>query len=280
MSDIPLLLVDGNNLLFRAYFGFPSRITSRDTGRDLTGVFGFFALLRSAVRNELTSFPEIVVVFDGVLGSAGRREIDPAYKAHRPRDEESLAPLKAMPDVKRGLEHLGLCWMEVEDAEADDVLCTLVHTTPDRDVLLMSGDKDMYQLVSDRVLVLNTAKPPGQRLIGAKEIEARYGVPPGSWCDRIALVGDSSDGIKGIRGIGAVTAARFLAGGLTLEDLPDSGRLTGKFGRLVLDGFETALECRDLARMRTNVELPALTDGRPSPHLPSPGHVLNVLGLW
>jgi DNA polymerase I len=221
MSLAPLLLCDGSNLLFRSWFGFPARIRSRDKARDLTGVFGFFALLRAAVRDEIAADPEIVVVFDGELGSAARREADPAYKAHRPADDAALAPIKALPDVKRGLDALEVTWTEIEDAEADDVIATLVHASPaGRDILIMSGDRDMYQLVTDRVLVLNTAMRPGHRLIGPKEIEARYGVPPSSWCCRTGLVGDVSDGIKGIPGIGTKTAARLLRGGLRLEDLP------------------------------------------------------------
>lgn len=217
MSPAPLLLCDGSNLLFRSWFGFPARIRSRDKARDLTGVFGFFALLRVAVRDEIAADPEILVVFDGELGSAARREADPAYKAHRPSDEATLAPIKALPDVKRGLEALEVTWAEITDAEADDVIATLVHASPaDRDILIMSGDRDMYQLVNDRVLVLNTAMRPGHRLIGPKEIEARYGVPPSAWCCRTGLVGDPSDGIKGIPGIGAKTAARLLRGGLRL----------------------------------------------------------------
>jgi DNA polymerase-1 len=280
VSDVPLLLVDGNNLLFRAYFGFPSRITSRDGLRDLTGVFGFFALIRVAVRDELTAFPEVVVVFDGELGSAERRRVDPAYKAHRPKDDAALAPIKSLPDVKRGLAAIGVRWTEEREAEADDVIATVVHAVPDRDILVMSADRDFYQLVTDRVLVLNTAKPRGQRLIGPKEIEARYGVPPSAWCDRIALAGDVSDGIKGVRGVGPATAARLLAGGLRLEDLPGSGRLTGRTGRLVQEGLDTALTCRGLARMRTDVPLPDLLCGQPSPSLPAPAHVLNTLSLW
>jgi DNA polymerase-1 len=132
------LLVDGSNLLFRSWFGFPARIKSRDKARDLTGVFGFFALLRVAVRKETAADPEIMVVFDGELGSAERREADPAYKAHRPADEAALAPIKALPDVKRGLGALGISWTEVEDAEADDVIATLLHGTPaGRSVLIM-----------------------------------------------------------------------------------------------------------------------------------------------
>jgi len=281
MTGVPLLLIDGSNLLFRAWFGFPARIKSRDKARDLTGVFGFFALLRVAVRDEIPAHPEMIVVFDGELGSAARRETDPAYKAHRPGDEAALAPIRALPDVKRGLDALKISWAEIDDAEADDVIATLVSRVPDgRDVLIMSGDRDMYQLVTDRVLVLNTAMRPGQRLIGPKQIEARYGVPPSAWCCRAGLVGDPSDGIKGIPGIGPVTAARLLHGGLRLENLPASGRLTGRTGQRVLDNMATAIRCRDLARMRTDVPVAHAPAGRPSPLLPAPADVVTLLDLW
>jgi 5'-3' exonuclease len=281
MPDVPLLLVDGSNLLFRAWFGFPARVKSRDKTRDLTGVFGFFALLRVAVRDEIPAQPEITVVFDGELGSAARRETDPAYKAHRPSGEAALAPIKALPDVKRGLDALKINWTEIEEAEADDVIATLVSREPaGRDILIMSADRDMYQLVTDRVLVLNTAMRPGRRLIGPKEIEARYGVPPSAWCCRTGPAGDASDGIKGIRGIGQVTAARLLRGGLRLEDLPASGRLSGRTGQLVLDNLDTAIRCRDLARMRTDIPVPCTPSGRPSSALPAPASIVTLLDLW
>jgi DNA polymerase-1 len=271
VPDIPLLVIDGSNLLFRAWFGFPARIKSRDKSRDLTGVFGFFALLRAAVRHEIAADPEIMVVFDGELGSAERRAAEPAYKAHRRADEAALAPIKALPDVKRGLGILGISWTEVENAEADDVIATLVHAAPaSRAILIMSADKDMYQLVTDRVLVLNTAMRPGQRIIGPKQIEARYGVPPSAWCCRTGLAGDPADGIKGIPGIGPKTAARLLHGGLHLEDLPASGRLAGKTGQRVLDNFATAMNCRDLARLCTDIPVPSTPIGRPSSELPAP----------
>jgi len=146
--------------------------------------------------------------------------------------------------------------------------------------VIMSGDRDMYQLVCDRVLVLNTAKPRGQRLIDAKHIQARYGVPPAAWCCRTGLVGDPSDGIKGVRGIGAVTAARLLHDGLSLEDLPASGRLAGRKGRLVLDNLEHAIGCRDLIRLRHDLPLPVAPTGHASPALPAAAEVLTLLELW
>ena len=157
----------------------------------------FFALLRKAIREYFPSGPGVLVVFDGEMGSTGRTAIDPGYKAHRPGGEAALAPIRALPDVKRGLDALKISWTEIEDAEADDVIATLVSRVPDgRDVLIMSRDRDMYQLVTDRVLVLNTAMRPGHRLIGPKHIEARYGVLPSAWCCRAGLAGDPSDGIK------------------------------------------------------------------------------------
>lgn len=98
------LYVDGHQLLFRAFYGFPARITSRDHSRDLTGVFGFFALLRAGIRGNLARQPEIVVVFDGEGGAARRQVIDPGYKAGRPAGTPE--PIKALADVKRGL---GVC---------------------------------------------------------------------------------------------------------------------------------------------------------------------------
>src|SRR5918992_1538532 len=124
-----LLLVDGHNLVFRATFGFPARIYSRDKCRDVTGVFGFFALLRVAIRDELPAPPEVMVVFDGEYGAAGRRETDDRYKANRPADTDAIKPILALPDIKRGLDAYGICWIEIDDAEADDVIATMVHST-------------------------------------------------------------------------------------------------------------------------------------------------------
>ena len=163
----PLLLVDGHNLLWGATFGFPAEIRSRDKTRLLTGLFGFFALLRVAIREDLPEPPEVIVVFDGQYGGSDRQQIDPSYKAQRPTDPAALAPIQFLPDVKRGLDHCGIAWTELEHAEADDVIAALVHTTPKpRPILLMSRDRDYYQLVTDRVSVLNTKLRSGHRHIG------------------------------------------------------------------------------------------------------------------
>ncbi|WP_240507030.1 5'-3' exonuclease [Thermoactinospora rubra] len=278
--EAPLLLVDGHNLLWRAAFGFPAPIYSRDKSRELTGVFGFFALLRVAIREEIPHPPEVIVVFDGEYGSAARKQADAAYKANRPTDEAVLKPIRALPDVKRGLDAYGIAWMEVEDAEADDVIATLVRHSPGRHRLIMSGDRDFYQLLTDDVHVLNTAMHPGKRHIGPAQVIERYQVMPAQWPCFRALCGDPSDNIPGVSGIGPATAARLLADGLTLEDLPASGRLTGAKGQKILQAFDQVLAWRQLIRTRTDVAVPYLPTGQVSPVLPRPAEIVEKLGLW
>ena len=189
MTGVPLLLVDGHNLLFRACFGTPAQIFSRDQTdkRDITTQFMFFALLRKGINDELGHWPEVMVIFDGQDGAVGRKDTDPLYKATRPASPEALRPILALPDVKTGLDTYGITWIEINDAEADDVIATLVTTHPSRETLIASMDQDYYQLLRDPgpggagVRVLNTAMRPGARLIGPAEVTARYGITPGQY---------------------------------------------------------------------------------------------------
>ncbi len=288
MTGVPLLLVDGHNLLFRACFGTPAQILSRDeTGkRDITTQFMFFALLRKGINDEFSHWPEIVVIFDGEDGAAHRKDTDPGYKATRPEGPEALRPILALPDVKAGLDTFGITWVEIDDAEADDVIATLVTAHPGRDVLIASMDQDYYQLLRDpgpgssAVRVMNTAMRPGSRMIGPAEVTARYGITPGQYPDFRALCGDASDNIPGVRGVGAKTAAALLSGGLILEDLPASGRLSGGKGAAIRAAWPQVLTWRSMIQMRTNLPLPASPTGAATTPLPIPGQVIARLGLW
>lgn len=278
----PLLLVDGHNLLWGATFGFPAPIYSRDKTRVLTGLFAFFALLRVAVRDEVPGgAAEVIAVFDGEHGAAARKQAHDGYKASRPTDDAALAPLRHLPDVKRGLDACGIAWVELDHSEADDVIASLTHTTPaPRGVIVMSRDRDYYQLIDSRVTVLNTKFRPGRRLVTPTEVYARHHVTPAQWADFRALAGDPADEIPGVRGIGTKTAAALLAGGLTLDDLPESGRLAAGRGRKVAEQFEIALKWRDMIRLSTSLDLPLRPTGQVSPQLPRPADVVEELGLW
>jgi len=277
----PLLLVDGHNLLWAATFGFPAPIYSRDRTRLLTGVFAFFALLRVAIRDEIPGgHPEVIVVFDGQHGTEGRKQQHEQYKANRPATDEALLPLRFLADVKRGLDNRSVAWLELEHAEADDVIATLARVVAPRQVIIMSRDQDYYQLVDARVHVLNTKLRAGRRLVTPDEVYARHRITPSQWADYRALCGDPADVIPGIRGVGAKTAATLLDGGLTLEDLPSSGRLTTGRGRAVAHQLDLALKWRELIRLDADMRLPLVPIGSPSPPLPRPADVVEELGLW
>jgi DNA polymerase-1 len=287
MTGIPLLLVDGHNLLWRACYGTPAQIWSRDQDgkRDITTQFMFFALLRKGINDELGTWPEVIVVFDGQHGAASRQQADAGYKANRAASEEALRPIRALPDIKSGLDTYSIAWTEIDDAEADDVIAALAAASRGRDVLVMSTDQDYYQLLRDpapeqgSVRVLNTVMRPGRRIIGPADVNARYGVIPVQYPDFRALCGDTSDNIPGVRGIGLKTAAALLGGGLTLEDLPASGRLTGRAAAIPAT-WDQVLTWRAMIRMRAGLQIPAAPSGQPTAPLPVPGQVIDQLGLW
>ncbi len=271
-----LALVDGHNLLWRAAFGFPAAIRSRD-GTDRTAVFAFFALLRAALAT-LEQPAECIVCFDGEHGAARRQQADDGYK--RNREAADLRPLLALPDVQRGLATLGVGWIELDDEEADDVIASLVRLDPARSTRIVSTDRDYLQLVTDQVRLLVTAGRGGPRLLGPAEVLDRYGVHPQQWCDFRALTGDPADHIPGVRGVGAKTAARLLAGDATLETLQASGRLAGRVGQTIRDHWGRLLGWRELVRLRDQVVLPCTPSRTATPALPAPRAVLEELKLW
>lgn len=277
----PLLLVDGHNLLWTATFGFPAPIYSRDKTRELTGLFAFFALLRVAIRDHFPQPPEVIVVFDGQHGAATRRHTHDGYKTNRPTDPAALKPLHHLADVQHGLTNHTITWIDIDHYEADDVIATLTHTTPaPRTVTILSRDQDYYQLITDRTTILNTRLRADRRMITPQQVYARHHVTPRQWCDYRALAGDPADNIPGIPGIGPTTAAKLLDGGLTLDDLPASGRLTTTRGRIVAQHHNLALKWRDMIRLNTDLHLPHHPTGQPSPALPRPADIVEHLGLW
>lgn len=270
-----LVLVDGQNLLWRAAFGFPARIRTR-AGEDVTAPFGFFALLRKALR-DLGQPNECVVVFDGESWWAERLAAFPAYKADR-RDAD-FSPMAWLADLQEALSELGIAWQESVDCEADDVIAT-VAATARRRVVVMSTDKDFHQLLSARVTQLNTTRGAAHRMITELDVHERFGIVPDQWCDYVSLVGDRSDGIPGIWGIGRKRASALLGGGVHLEDLQMTGRLVGAHGRRLAGGFDAALRWRSLVRLRTDASVTAALTGRPTPELPLAARVLESQEIW
>ncbi|MFF4924222.1 5'-3' exonuclease H3TH domain-containing protein [Kitasatospora sp. NPDC001261] len=277
MTPPPLLVVDGHNLLYRSWYGFPTRINSRDKTRDLTGVFGFVALLRKAQRLHAPGH-ELFVVFDAENGADTRVAQDSDYKANR-AVETDAGLIGSLKDIKAALDHAEVRWIEHDGCEADDVIATLATLARRelRPVDVLSADKDFLQLLDDPdVRVLNTMLAEHRRYSNGPDVLARYGVSAAQWPDYRALTGDPSDHIAGVRGIGPKTAVRLLAGGRTLDQIPAEEIRPAWAGQ-----WDQAARWREMIRLDRKVDLPdeLLTATVTNPLPPAPA-VLEVLGLW
>ena len=198
-----LLLVDGNNVLYRAFFAIPDLATR--AGRPTNAVFGFIRLLRQL--RECWRPANLVVAFDGGTPEERKALLD-GYKAQRKPMPDRLR--EQMPLVERYLDAARVSRLRVAGEEADDVIATLARVWGKEfdGVLVASADKDLFQLVDDKVRIVPVAgKGP---VMGPAEVEAKTGVPPRLVRDWLAMVGDAADNIPGVPGIGPKTAARLL----------------------------------------------------------------------
>ena len=251
MTEATLLLVDGNNLLFRSFFAMP-RLTRSD-GLPNGALHGFVATLRKILREEA---PEFAAVAFDAPGPTFRHAAYPEYKANRPEMPVELA--RQVPFTRDLSRALGVTVVEVGGVEADDVIGTLARAGSGRGyrVLVVSGDKDLLQLVDDRVHVVPPADT-AQRLDRAG-VEAKLKVPPERVPDYLGLVGDSVDNIPGVPGIGPKTAANLIAsfGGVE-EILARTGEIPRARTAALLDEHAgSARISRDLARLRLDVPVP------------------------
>jgi DNA polymerase-1 len=201
-SDAPrLVVIDGTNTIYRAFFAIPN-LRAPD-GTPTGAAYGFVTMLAKVLREER---PTHVVVATDPRGGSFRKRLYPEYKAGRDKQPEDLSA--QIPLVAELCEAFGVPMLEVEDFEADDVIATLIGTAPDdAEVCIVSTDKDLMQLVGPHVEMLDTMK--GRR-IDAEAVEERFGVPPGKLLDVRALIGDPSDNIPGVKGIGEKGAAKLI----------------------------------------------------------------------
>lgn len=208
MSQTPLVLVDGSSYLYRAYHALPPLTNSK--GQPTGAVKGVINMLRRMDKD----FPgsTVVVIFDA-KGKTFRDDIYPEYKAHRPPMPDDLrSQIQPIHDIIRAM---GLPLLIIDGVEADDVIGTLAHQATQQgvDVVVSTGDKDMAQLVTEHVTLVNTMTDTKMDIAGVKD---KFGIPPELIIDYLALMGDKVDNIPGVPGVGEKTALAMLqgAGGL------------------------------------------------------------------
>src|SRR5450759_2316215 len=203
-SDRPLLyLVDGSNALHRAYHAI--RSLSNSKGFPTNAIYGFAAILRKLVREHKPT--HLGIAFD-ISESAARKEAYAEYKAHRKPMEADLRV--QIPYIKRLCEAFRMPILELDKFEADDVIATLAAkaVADGFDVVIFTTDKDFLQLVGPHVRVFHAMR---ERMLDEKGVEEFFGVPPGRVRDVLALMGDASDNVPGVPGIGEVGARKLVA---------------------------------------------------------------------
>ncbi|MCH8499378.1 MAG: DNA polymerase I [Marinobacter sp.] len=244
----PVVLVDGSSYLFRAFHALPPLTNSK--GQPTGAIKGVISMLR---RLQL-DFPEsrIVVVFDA-KGKTFRHDLYTEYKANRPPMPEELASQIA--PIHQIIEAMGLPLLIVPDVEADDVIGTLAHeaTAKGVDVVISTGDKDMAQLVSDHVTLINTMTETHMNREGVIE---KFGIAPEQIVDYLALVGDTVDNIPGVNKCGPKTAVKWLSTYGDLETLmAQANDIKGKIGEYLRDALAHLPLSRELATIKTDVDL-------------------------
>ncbi|HUC35732.1 MAG TPA: DNA polymerase I [Acidimicrobiales bacterium] len=230
----PLFLLDGNSLVFRAFFALPTDLAT--TGGQVTNaVLGFSSIFVNLLRDHDPS--GVAVAFDRPEPTF-RDDVVPDYKGNRPEMPDLLAPQFAL--VRDVLDVLGVVRVEKVGYEADDVLATLATQARDagRDVVVVSGDRDTFQLVEDpHVKVMYTRRGISDTVVYDEAgIVERYGVPPPSYPLLAALRGDSSDNLPGVPGVGDKTAAKLVTQYGDLDQiLEHAGDLTPKLRQSLLE---------------------------------------------
>jgi DNA polymerase I len=211
-----LFLVDGSSYIFRAYHALPP-INRKSDGLQLNAVFGFCNMLWKLLRDMK---PEdkpthLAVVFD-LSERTFRTEMYPDYKAHRPDPPDDLRP--QFPLIRHAVQAFDLPCLEQQGYEADDLIATYVREASEggATATIVSSDKDLMQLITDRVVMFDTMK---DRKIGRTEVIEKFGVPPEKVIEVQALIGDSTDNVPGVPGIGVKTAAQLIGEYGDLETL-------------------------------------------------------------
>ena len=244
-----LFLIDGSNYIYRAYYAI--RELSNSSGFPTNAIYGFTNMLIKLCRDWEPDY--IAVVFD-LKGPTFRHEIYDLYKANRKTMPDDLIP--QVPYIKDVVRGFSMPVIEEEGMEADDIIGTLVKTyaSEGMETVIVSGDKDFMQLVSDDVLLIDTMKEKTYDVEGVKE---RFGVEPDKVVDILGLAGDASDNIPGVPGVGEKTAIKLIEEFGSMEGvLENADRVKNKRTRNNLKEFaDQARLSRDLATIKTDIDL-------------------------
>jgi 5'-3' exonuclease len=250
-----LFLVDGSSYIFRAFFAIPPLTNA--SGMPTNAILGFTNMILKLLKQYR---PEFVLVALDTGKKTFRNEIFAAYKGHRPEPPADLVP--QFPYFRKILEALSVAVIEMPGYEADDIIATLCRNLgrADCEIIVVSGDKDLMQLVTNGIKLLDSAK---DRWIGVPEVKEKFGVSPEQVIEVMGLMGDSVDNIPDVKGIGAKTAIGLIQQFHSLENLfarldeLDNCILRGaaRIRNILQAAKEKAFLSRQLATVRADVPI-------------------------
>lgn len=250
-----LLLIDGHSMAYRAFYALPVENFATSTGQPTNAVFGFTSMLANLLRDEAPT--HVAVAFDAGRTTFRTERLE-SYKGNRAATPE---PFRGQVDVIRRL--LATMHVQVLDkpgVEADDILATLTAQARDQgmEVLVCSGDRDTFQLVGPSVTVLYPVRGVSEMSrMTPDAVEAKYGLPPARYPDLAALVGETSDNLPGVPGVGPKTAAKWITQHDGLSGvLENADRITGKAGESLRAHLDQVALNRELNRLLDDLELP------------------------
>jgi len=249
-KKLHLILIDGSGFIFRAFHALPPM--TRPDGTPVNAVFGFTNMLAKLLKEHVGT--HIAVIFDaGRL--TFRNRLYEAYKAHRPPAPEELIPQFAL--VREATEAFGVAGIELADWEADDLIAayTLATTNAGGQVTIVSSDKDLMQLIRPGVDMLDPIK---QKTIGPAEVMEKFGVTPDKMVEVQALIGDSTDNVPGVPGIGPKGAAQLINefGDVEAVLAAAPGMKPSKRRDMLIEHADKARISRELVRLRLDTPLP------------------------
>ena len=249
-----VILVDGNNLLFRSYYAtaYSGNFMKNSKGFPTNALYGFVNMINKIINDENPEY--MLVAFD--KGKTFRHDKYSDYKAGRIQMPDELK--MQFPIAKEILTNLGIKWFEIENYEADDIIGTLAKMIDETDEykgLIVSSDKDLLQLISDKV-TMKMLKSKDYVMMTEETFFDIYGLTPDKMIDIKALQGDSSDNIPGVKGIGEKTALKLLQDYGSLEGVYDNiSYIKGATATKLINGREKAFESKDLATIYKEVSL-------------------------
>ena len=258
-SSKRLLLIDGHSMAYRAFYALPVDNFKTSTGQPTNAIYGFAAMIINLINQEKPT--HIAVAFD-VSRQTFRTEKFPEYKSNRAATPDEFR--SQVSHIYEVVNAFGINRFELPGFEADDVIATLTKNaeTEGFEVLICSGDRDTFQLVSEKTTVLYPKKGVTEmaRMTPEAVIE-KYGLTPKQYPDFAALRGDPSDNLPSLPGVGEKTATKWIADFGSLQDLIKSaGSISGKVGDVLRANIDQVKLNRELTQLQTNLELPLSLD--------------------